>query len=85
MFTKLIIGGIGTRRLKVEFVCPSWPSFPRLPPLRLNGPGRISLRIPRQNWTELRWERTMISGKYHVPFSLLAERYFGAGEVAKVV
>jgi len=27
----------------------------------------------------------MIPGKYHVPFALLAERYFGAGEVAKVV
>ena len=25
----------------------------------------------------------MIPGKYHVPFPLLAERYFGAGEVAK--
>jgi len=27
----------------------------------------------------------MIPEKYHVPFPLLAERYFGAGEVAKVV
>jgi hypothetical protein len=56
---------------------------------RLNARGperRAVLRIGlRQDWTELRWERTMIHGKYHVPFPLLAERYFGAGEVAKVV
>lgn len=37
------------------------------------------------DWTELRWERTMIPGKYNMPFPLLAGRYFGAGEVAKVV
>ena len=30
-------------------------------------------------------EKTMVPEKYHVPFPLLAERYFGAGEVAKVV